>query len=230
MWLYATLMFVALVLSLVYGLTLVPTVTWAHQAGDSGDLLTAVATGGVPHPTGYPSYLLLVDAFRWLPWGDLALQQALFSALCAIATALLVVLLVNALTPVQGWRAAFAGGFAALWLGFTPLFWSQAVVVEVYSLHALFTALLWWWAVVLTPTPTLRKEFRSARPAWRVVLAQQWATPRLAGLTAGLALGNHLTVAASVAALLLLLVWRYFAQRLSRGRNASDGSHPPTPL
>ncbi|PDW04216.1 protein O-mannosyl-transferase family [Candidatus Viridilinea mediisalina] len=215
-----TIMLVALVLSLVYGLTLVPGVTWAHHGADSGDLLTAVATGGVPHPTGYPSYLLLMDGFRWLPLGDLALQQAIFSALCAILSALLVVQLVLTLSPLQGWQSAVAAGFAALWLGFTPLFWSQAVIVEVYSLHALCSALLWWWAAGWCVPPT--HHDRMALPS-----AQQVG---LAGLSAGLALGNHLTAAATVVALLLLLVWRCWAVAIrdarGRGREALTSSRP----
>lgn len=220
-WRYTSLVLVALLLSLVYGLTLVPGVTWAHHGGDSGDLLTAVATGGVPHPTGYPSYLLLVGAFRWLPLGDLALQQAIFSALCAIATALLVGLLVMALSPVQGWRVAFAASFAALWLGFTPLFWAQAVIIEVYSLHALCTALLWWWAILL-PKTLHPCAFGSKKPAY---LKGIGVAPGLAGLTGGLALGNHLTAAATVGALLLLVAWHYCGPRLRE--RAQDKRYTP---
>ncbi len=52
---------VVLFLSLltVYGMTLAPGLTWANSGADGGDLITAAATGGVPHPTGYPVYLLL---------------------------------------------------------------------------------------------------------------------------------------------------------------------------
>lgn len=169
---------VALALSISYGLTLAPGVTWANDGGDSGDLLTAVATGGVPHPTGYPTYLLLARLFLLLPLGEQACQQTMLSAICAIAAALGVAAIVRAQCPAGSWPGALAGVLAALWLGWSPLVWSQAVIAEIYSLHLLFCAGLWWYA-------TLRS--RPAHPS-------SWGWPdRTAGLTAGLALGNHLT-------------------------------------
>ena len=56
--------------------------------GDSGDLLTAIAVLGIPHPSGYPLYVLLaklwsaVFFFLPLPW-----SVSLFSAACAAAAA-----------------------------------------------------------------------------------------------------------------------------------------------
>ena len=58
-----------LVLGGVYFSTLAPGLTWAHNGADGGDLLSAVASGGVPHPTGYPTYLLLAQAFQYIPVG-----------------------------------------------------------------------------------------------------------------------------------------------------------------
>src|SRR5438093_1627433 len=42
-----------------YALTLSPTVAWVNLGEDSGDLLVASATLGIPHPTGYPLFVLL---------------------------------------------------------------------------------------------------------------------------------------------------------------------------
>ncbi|MER3458900.1 MAG: hypothetical protein C4309_10005, partial [Chloroflexota bacterium] len=50
----------------IYARTLAPTISWAHASGDGGDLIAAVYTGGVPHPTGYPTYLLLGSLFTAL--------------------------------------------------------------------------------------------------------------------------------------------------------------------
>ena len=59
----------ALSLSMVYWRTLAPGLTWANDGADGGDLITAAATGGVPHPGGYPLYILLARLFQFLPAG-----------------------------------------------------------------------------------------------------------------------------------------------------------------
>ncbi|MGC8878576.1 MAG: protein O-mannosyl-transferase family, partial [Anaerolineae bacterium] len=57
---------------IVYLITLAPSITWCNDGADGGDLITATVTGGVPHPSGYPTYLLLGSLFVHLPLGDLA--------------------------------------------------------------------------------------------------------------------------------------------------------------
>src|SRR5258708_4770803 len=52
-------------------------------AGDSGELITVAATGGVAHPPGYPLYTML--AGLWLqtfPFGNIAWRLNVFSAVC----------------------------------------------------------------------------------------------------------------------------------------------------
>ena len=68
---------------LVYGLTMAHTVTWLHNGADSGDLVTAAFTLGVPHPPGYPLYTLLAALFARLPMGEPAFGVALLSAWAA---------------------------------------------------------------------------------------------------------------------------------------------------
>ena len=41
-------------------MTAAPGLTWAHFGADGGDLLAAAAVHGIPHPPGYPLYLLLL--------------------------------------------------------------------------------------------------------------------------------------------------------------------------
>ncbi len=74
----------------LYLLTLAPTITWANAGTDGGDLITAAATLGVPHPPGYPLYITLGHLFAQLPIGDVAFRLNLFSAVCmALAAALM---------------------------------------------------------------------------------------------------------------------------------------------
>lgn len=134
--------FLVLSLSLIYLATMAPGLTWANDGADGGDLITAVATGGVPHPTGYPTYLLMASLFQHLPFGTLAYRTNLFSAFWAILAALLVYATVTYQANLSGHKNAFAGLIAGLMFGLSPLVWSQAVITEVYTLHAFFMALM----------------------------------------------------------------------------------------
>src|SRR5579859_1762005 len=97
---------------LVYLSTLAPGLTWANNGADGGDLITAAATGGVAHPSGYPTYLLLVRLFLALPLGTLAFRANLFSAVCAALAAAAITLLVNQCSSAPR-RFALAGGLIA---------------------------------------------------------------------------------------------------------------------
>jgi len=169
-----------LILSLgaVYAATLAPGLSWANNGADGGDFISAVATAGIPHPTGYPSYLLLAGAFRMIPVGSLAFRMNLLSAICDVAAAILVCCAVTRFFSERrlNW---LAGGVAALAFGLSPLVWSQAVITEVYGLQTLFVALivyLWSYGINL----------KSDRLVFYDLTA---------GLVLGLALGNHLTSA-----------------------------------
>src|SRR5213593_4085674 len=60
--------------------------------GDSGELVTAVHLLGIPHPSGYPLYVLLGKLWTVLvPAGSIAFRMSLFSA-AAGATACGIVL------------------------------------------------------------------------------------------------------------------------------------------
>ena len=89
---------------------------------------------GVPHPPGYPLYALLSYGFSHLPFRSLAYRINLMSAVFGALTVALVFLC--------GRRAGagrLSSGIGAFGLACGPLFWSTAVVAEVYTLH---TALL----------------------------------------------------------------------------------------
>lgn len=119
----------------VYAPTVARDLTWA---GDGGELITASMTLGVPHPPGYPTYVLLGRLFALLPAGAVAWRFNLFSAVCAAAAA---GLLAVATRQAWGGRARpVAAVAAALAFAFLPLVWSQAVVAEVYSLNLLLVA------------------------------------------------------------------------------------------
>ena len=90
---------------------------------------------GVAHNPGYPLYTLLTWPIAQVPAGELAWRINVFSAVMGAAATGLVFLAARRLAarPIVG--AAAALGFAA---GAT--FWSQAVIAEVYTLHAALVA------------------------------------------------------------------------------------------
>jgi hypothetical protein len=133
---------------LLYWATTAPRFTWAHEGADGGDLLAAAVTNGVPHPPGYPLYMLILQGWLWFtgllwPHSDLAWRGNLLSVVCASASVYITVLTVYYLLPLQPWRWVWAFCAGLAWT-ISPLPWSQAVITEVYALHALIVALLGW--------------------------------------------------------------------------------------
>lgn len=116
----------------VYILNLPPTVT----GEDSGELIAAAYTLGIPHPPGYPLWCMLGHMFCWLPFGSVAWRVALMSAVWGAATVGIICLLVIRIT-----RSRLAGAAAGLTLAFSAEFWAQSVIAEVYSLNALLIVL-----------------------------------------------------------------------------------------
>jgi hypothetical protein len=99
---------------------------------------------GIPHNPGYPLYVLVTHAFSYVPVGTLAYRINLFSALLGGVTVALTFLLARELRC--GRAVSLAG---ALGLATGHVFWSQAVIAEVYMLHAglvagLLLAMLAW--------------------------------------------------------------------------------------
>ncbi|MFN2557678.1 MAG: protein O-mannosyl-transferase family [Nitriliruptorales bacterium] len=91
---------------------------------------------GTAHQPGYPLFtMLLALVVRVVPFGSDALRVDLMSAAFGVTTCALLFL---ALLELEVRRVvAFA---ASLLVGVTQTFWTQAIAIEVYSLHSLFAA------------------------------------------------------------------------------------------
>ena len=136
--------------------------------GDSGELVAAAATLGIPHPSGYPLYVLLGKLWITMaPVGSIAFRMSLFSALFgALACGLFF-----AMARRQGLSGA-ASLLGSLCLAFGPSFWSQATIQRVYTLGGFF---------VVAVTACALEWYRTRRLGWLV----------LAALAAGLGTANH---------------------------------------
>jgi len=125
----------------IYAVGASPTI----YVGDSGELVTAVHLLGIPHPTGYPLYVLTGKLWTLMfPYGSVALRMSLFSAACGAATVAVVYRVCR-----RAEMRMIAALFAATTLAFSPSFWSQANIQRVYTLGALFvvvaTLSAWRW-------------------------------------------------------------------------------------
>ena len=122
---------------LVYLLTLSPLI----YIEDSSEFITAAYTLGIPHPTGYPLYVILGKIFTFLPFGSIAEKVNLLSAVAGAGAVAVLFLLLRRLniSRLVSFVAAFTLAFSVVW-------WSQSVIAEVYTLHTLFGALsLYFW-------------------------------------------------------------------------------------
>lgn len=165
---------------LVYGSVLPNQPTRANYGGDGADFLAAMLTGGIPHPTGYPVYTLLGRLFLLLPISTPYFRVALLSAgLASVAVTLAFQWVWRSASRQSGRLAWLAALTAALAWGSSPMLWSQAVIVEVHALQAVF--LLAWLGWI------------SALLAWGERPVSVTGLVALS-FAAGFSLGNHLTI------------------------------------
>jgi hypothetical protein len=149
----------------LYLQTLAPSV--AALFDDSLEFPLVVYRLAIAHPTGYPLYTLLGKLFTWGPGYNVAWAVNLLSAVAGALTVALVYLVARQLTH-RRWPALLA----AVALAVSPVFWSQAVIAEVYTLNSAFVAGLLWlalrWArqplVPVEPFSLLLAESRGRRP------------------------------------------------------------------
>jgi len=191
----------------VYVQTLSPTVAWVNQGEDSGDLLAAAATLGIPHPTGYPLFTLLGRAASLIPLGTVAFRINLVAALAGAASVFFLARLVQELGASRAERdsrdagpalfAALASAGAALAYAFSRGAWSQSVLAEVYTLNAAFLGATLWSLATAERTGSVRHLC-------------------LAAFLFGLGLTNHRLLLATAPAL-ALVAWRFVVtQRIGK--------------
>jgi hypothetical protein len=173
-------------------LSVAPTrLTNANFGSDGGDLLAAIQTRGIPHPSGYPTYTLLGIIFQYLPFSTPVFRGVLASLIpAALAAGLL-----------TGWVGFITGSKSAPYLGASivtgtawgvaPLLFSQAVIVEVHGLQSLIVVLVLWWITVNFQVDC------GSNKKWVLSLS----------FLIGLGCGNHLTIALFAPVALIVLIY-----------------------
>ncbi|MBX3231642.1 MAG: DUF2723 domain-containing protein [Labilithrix sp.] len=185
---------------LASGVAYTLTATREILGGDTGELASAGVSAAVPHPPGYPLFVLWCQAWRWLPAASPAHRVALATA---IAGALAIDALVRA---CRAWGATpIASAIGAAIFAVSPLMWRLSTEPEVFALNVLIVLTL-----VRIAGPTTLSPMGELRRAW------------LLALLAGLGIANHHTCV--LIAPLGLFSWRRAVRAAPRPLLAVAGS------
>lgn len=112
--------------------------------GDAGDMVTAAATFGIPHPPGYPLYTALGWLITRIPVSTEAWRMSVMSSLFHSVALILIYRMAFRVT-----RSRAASWFSVLLLGGNYLFFQYSITPEVFSLLSLFVAFLTYLAIRL---------------------------------------------------------------------------------
>jgi hypothetical protein len=182
---------------LVFFLTLVTYVSTMPRTitlEDAGLFQMVCNLGGISHPPGYPLFTLLC---REMTVTSTVFNGNMISAIFASLALVVFYRVVLLLTTDR--VTAFV---AALSYGFSAVFWSQAIIIEVYSLAALLFMQAWWLALRFNEAPT-------------------WS--RWAGLcfAVGLGMSNHwplMVLSCSGVFIALMARWQYLLAAIKAPR------------
>jgi tetratricopeptide (TPR) repeat protein len=126
--------FVFLISFGIYIFTLNP----ALSLRDGAELTTASYSLGIPHPPGYPLFVLLGRSFINIPVGNIAYRVNTMNAAFASAAIVLFYWICLLIT-----NCTISSILAPLFLAFSLNYWVTATGTEVFSLNLTFLALLW---------------------------------------------------------------------------------------
>ena len=135
--------------------------------------------------------MLLGILFQQIPIGDPYFRAVLVSLIpAAISSGLIASGVRRYLNDNKSLLPLVAGLVAALGFGLSPFVWSQAVIVEVHGLQALFVVISFWWAGTLI-------HFQPDKNAlWQFALY---------AFLFGIGLGNHITLILIFPAILICM-------------------------
>jgi tetratricopeptide (TPR) repeat protein len=139
----------ALFTFLGYLYTLAPDMTLQ----DSGELAVGSYYAGIPHPPGYPVWTIYTWFFtQFLPISNIAFRVGISSAVAAALACGLIALMVSRGSSMviegiselktlerrwENWICMVSGFVSGALMAFNGFMWSQAVIVEVYTLSVL---------------------------------------------------------------------------------------------
>jgi hypothetical protein len=187
-----------LIATVVYFLTLEPTVSW----WDCGEYISTAYKLQVGHPPGAPLFQMIGRFFSLFAGGDVTKVAMMVNVMSAICSGLTIVFLFWTITMMarKVWMkededapwvnkigVLLAGFVGAVAYTFTESFWFNAVEGEVYAMSSFFTAVTFWAILKWEQVSDDPKSYR-----WFVFIAF------LVGLSIGVHLLNLLCIPAIV--------------------------------
>lgn len=166
-WLIASL--VTLAALALYGATMPRVITFE----DAGLFDSVCYTGGIAHPPGYPLFTLMCTPLFQLPFEPAIIGNSMSAVFGALACGGIVLLL-----RLLG-CGAIASALGGLLLAMSDSFWSQSIIVEVYSLNALFFVTLLYLAIRFARAPSRPLAF-SISLVFSLAMANHWPLTVLA--------------------------------------------------
>ena len=171
----------------VYLATMPTSLSWGYKnfGIDSPELLTSAQLFGIPHPPGYPLYMLLLGTFlRVLPFVDPALVGNLFSVLTSLTAVPIlysaILKLLSSRSDISGTSLRLCSAVSVTIFCFLPIIWGVSTITEVYALNILLVTVLFWSSVSL-----VIHHSRSDRISSKLLI--------VLSISIGLGLSNHLT-------------------------------------
>jgi len=153
---------------------------------DSAEFVAASYTLSIPHPSGYPTYLLTAKLASFLPFFASVAERVNFMSV--VWTVLAIVLLYFSLQKLfKNKTISFALSFL---FAIAPMVWLQATYAEVYALNTCFFALLLFLYLKYN-------EHSSLKNLYIFIFAY------------GLSLTNHFLILAIAPLILLWLFYKY---------------------
>ena len=176
---YGTAFLCGIISLVVYLQTMLPGV---GGYGDTSKFQFIGKTLGLPHPSGFPTYIFISALFARLPWGTLAWRINFMSVLFGALTVGTLCLISARLT-----KNLFAAAVSSLIFAFSFTFWSTCLIAEVYTLTFFFIAATVWCLI-----------------RWRETMRRSWFY--LACLLYALSFGNHLMVIILIPPFLFIVI------------------------
>lgn len=162
---------------------------------DDGYFILAAYYNAVTHPPGYPLFVLISHLFTYLPVGTVAFRVHMASACFGALACMTLWILMRHLLADR-----LCAYVAALGLGVSAVFWSQAIIAEVYTLNVLLFLSLLVLALQCTMS-TGRAQDTCFK--WLVFIY-------------GLSLSNHWPLILLSTPALMLLLWPVKARIINR--------------
>lgn len=161
--------FVFIFTFIIYRLTVQPTLSY----WDCGEFIACSYILGIPHPPGFPLFILIGRIFSILPMAaDICLRVNLLSVVSSSAAACFGYLLNVRIIKYwyrgeefNGWKRVitYIGGLVgALYMAFSATNWGNSVEAEVYGLSMMMLTMIFWLALIYYDNIGTKKASRIA--------------------------------------------------------------------